>query len=490
MNSRDLHSSCIALMWILMVPGQALFGQSVFHATVVAVTRVQQQALEEAFTDHVVFQIDPDLLHRFVRSHPQRSRLTLEIGDIHRWSMHLNENEMRTPGYRAEQSGPNGTVILPRSECMTYQGYLLGTTHDIRLNIESHRFWGYVTTASGMYFIEPLRQFDPSAPPDLFVVHEKAARRLSSQAQCSADDIEIDLQHLDPGDLSDRADDDCRKLEIATESDWEFYDNGQTLQDIQGCLNMVEGIYYSQFTMRFKIVYQHEWTTSSDPYTNDASGCLGFGELNEFNAYWATNFTHVRRDINVLFSEKGYNDGKVGCAYTGAFGDDQDNNTATTGAYCVVEWLDDFLVHTSADRMVCTAHEMGHIFGANHGTGIMTSTLDPGATSFSATSVSQMTVGMDHGSASPTTPDNDGRSTLRLRYLPAFAPDPYIAIAPWLTPNLSANEWWIDKPIVYSATGTVQVTATAKTLLKPGFSYVDPGDGPLIINIGACNINQ
>ena len=485
---KSLHvCACRIILGSMLLYAVTLNGQPVFRGGIITPTRAQSVTLAAKYTEYTVFQMDPALLHRYVRSHPAHSLLTLEIGDAHHWTIDLRENEMRAPGCRAVQTGQDGSVELPYTECITYEGDLDGAPDMVRMNIEGHRFWGYVTTPDGRFFIEPLERHGPGTVHERYVLYSTSAKLEGSRYECSA--TGGGTHPLEDGEDTsfERADDDCRWLEVATESDWEFFSSGLTNGDILGNLNMVEGPYFSQFNMRFRVVYFNTWTTANDPYTSFQSGCQNTGQLDEFESYWSANFDHVRRDINVMYTGKEYTDGStVGCASIGSFGNGTDNYD---DCYGVVEWDEDD--HDDAERFVITAHEMGHNFGADHdATGIMQGTLDEDATAFSATSVAEMTPIMDYGWPNPVTPDNDGRSTLRQRYFPGIAPPTNSFVSDGLA---SANFWIIDGAIDLIGTifspGTRTFRATEKSTLLPGFRYAAETQEHLILDIGGCNLS-
>jgi len=474
----------------------------VFSGKIITPRASELNILDQVFSEQTVCTFPVAELMAFVRAHSEFMSLSLQIDQKHIWTIDLWENEMRSPDYIAEQTGESGRIRLPRSECITYAGNITGHPEQIvRLNITDDRIWGYLNTSDGMFYIEPLRALIEGTASDLFVVYrEKSLIRREGRTcgvteHVSQHEPALEMESMERSMTGD----DCRKLEIATESDWEFYDDGETLSDIIGNLNMVEGIYQSYFNMSFLIVYQHEWTTSDDPYTNDESGCNGYGEMDQFAEYWYNNFGHIRRDINVLYSEKDYEGSTIGCAMTSAFHDNEDNDGfvsggAVRGAYCVNEWIDGF--YTETDRMRLVAHEMGHIFGASHDDSncgifesgnIMCSSLIYASSVFLTQAIDEMEVDMNSASDEL----NDGRSALRIRDFPINSQQNGLVITD--IEQATGNEWIIDGQIVFGTLFeppqpfTFQATENIK--LKPGFKVMPSGDYALKLKIGACDIN-
>ncbi|HRW91229.1 MAG: hypothetical protein KDB96_14160 [Flavobacteriales bacterium] len=482
----------------LAIAANSISGQDIRLGVPTGLTVEQELALSGRFTSASLVDIDVQALHVLVSTHDRTHVVDLRIGPARELRLEIEQNEMRPFHYMAEETGPNGRVQLPRSPCITYRGRVAGKPESIvRLNIEADCVWGYVVEGGTMTFLEPLRELVPNTVSERLHVAYRASDLLPRDiGSCGAAPLAEQLpKQLDKGGPAGvaKAGNDCRKLEVATESDWEFYDDGETFSDIQGNLNMVEGIYYSQFNMRFLIVYQHQWTTSSDPYSSNETGCapsLGPGQLTEFRDHWSANFDHIRRDINVLYTEKEYTDASnIGCAYTGRFGNGTDNDA---DSYCVNEWIDDVFnpSHSAAGRMVLVAHEMGHVLGASHddancsgAASIMCSTLNTNATAFSGTSVTQIESDLDYVS----TEENDGRTSIRYRYYPTNTQNPIIAPFAGTT---TGNELVVDAAhsLLFGA-GTLTYQATDTAFLRPGFHAIAQPSKVVHIKIGGCDVN-
>jgi len=491
---------CLTLVLSL---GHTTSAQRSYQGKIIQPSGETTRLLDGIFSNSLVFQMDVRQLHEYVSQNPKSCDVTLSIGNAHTWEIDLWQNEMRPSDHVAEATGPNGRVKLPRAPCTTYAGNLLGQPKNIvRLNVEPDRIWGYIWDENGkQHFVEPLREFVPGAASNVFIHYLPEDQLRTEERSCGASDP---MEHFHPTmdttlyDGSTRMEgNDCRKLDIATEADWEFYDDGETLNDILGNLNMVEGIYFSYFQMTFRVRYQHIWTISADPYTSDESGCDGNGQMDEFATYWYNNFSHIRRDINVLYSEKDYTDGDlggtIGCAMTGEFGNNEDNDgyvndqSAIRGAYCVNEWIDG--AWTANDRTHLIAHEMGHVFGASHDNStdnIMESSfsiLSSAQSNFLTTTVSEMEAKMNWASSVA----NDGRSAIRERYFPSST----LTTFPMPTPGIvSGNVTIADASCSFetSTAGAFTFSATDTVRLLPGFhASPEPGQD-ILMKIAGCGL--
>lgn len=483
MRKKDLFFSLAAGLLPMFFFGPPVIAQDVFNGSAVEVSAEQRGALDKLFSECAVFDLEVDALHDFVRSHPEHSVFTLNLGRAHHYTIDLREYDLRAPDYLCQETGATGLVTLPRTPCMTYKGELLGESGSVvRLNIERHRIWGILRKERSTVHLEPLRNFDASAPSNYHVLYYQSDIISGVVGECGGGE-EDGPSRSRPAELDGARSvtgNDCRKLDIATESDWEFYDDGQTFADILGNLNLVEDVYWNYFGMAFQVRYQHQWTTSSDPYTNDLSGCSSYGELDEFTEYWFNGFSHIRRDISVLYSEKSYSDGNtVGCAYKGQFGNGLSNNgyynpdpPQILGAYCVNEWVDG-IFYTQAHRTCLIAHEMGHVFGANHddsNCGLFESgnIMCPSVVTnlvFLPTAIAEMEAGMNYDDTDVT---HDGRRALRERYAPASALSTFVMP---INSGFNGNVVISDRPCSFqnASAGQFVFSATDTVRLTPGF---------------------
>lgn len=451
----------------------------------------QEAILQERFVSSTLFTFDIASFDAYVKANRTYRNFSIKIGNEYQWNIGLAENELRSADYTEMAMTDNGPVLLPRSECITFAGYIQGTDNQVRLNIQSHRVWGFVDSPEGMFYIEPLNRYIDNAEEDSYLMYE-VQNLVEKEYSCgvdhssSHDNSEHIRNHMEG--IRKSAGDDCRKLEIATEADWEFNNNGNDNSDILGNLNLVEAIYESTYSMTFFVVFQNIWTTSGDPYTTtvicDNPGSLGYEE--QFQSYWITNFGNIRRDLSALYTGKDLDGGTIGCAFTGAFGNNSNNNN---GVYSVNQWFN----LSTALRTIVVAHEIGHNFGASHnstGSNIMNASIGSNTTQiFVAASQTQMNADMDFASATL----NDGRSALRIRDFPNNSNTNTTTFYADVDVNRSANVWHMDREMRINSLildNDMEFIATERILLKPGYkAVIDDAGNSLILKVGACNNN-
>ncbi len=483
----------LVLFVALVLINHTALAQIKFEAKTAGITEIERIKLAKTFDEYEVYTMDFQAFDTYVKSNKQQSIFTFEFGEEHDWEIEIEENDLRSPNYVAIRSTENGRVLVPPGPCITYAGHVVGHPElQVRLNIEPNRTWGFIEGKAETYYIEPEQNFVKSAGSNKLVVYKESSIKTENIGDCGAESHHkpIGKSIQDGGPKSSGAD--CRKLEISTESDYELVEEGVSFSDILGNLNLVEANYENYFDMTFLVVFQHEWTTSSDPYSLFVSGCGGFGQLDEFEDEWADNWQQVRQDINVLYTGKNYAGDIVGCANTGSFGDNVNNDF---GAYCVNQWFLGLAFSPAAARRTLVAHEMGHIFGAQHddsncgvfgAKNIMCASLWPSNT-FLSPAIDEIEDGLTFESNEA----NDGRSAIRQRYTGTVFPAVGFEIVSIDAEIHTANEWILDQALWVQdndgTTGTFR--ATDYSLLKPGFYFNAQSDETLKIDIGDCDVD-
>ena len=125
-------------------------------------------------------------------------------------------------------------------------------------------------------------------------------------------------------------------------------------REIEGILNLVDGVYQNELLLRLRIGFQHAWDTPNDPYT----ATNVFDLLDEFEAYWNSNYA-AEHDYDLAHLWTGTDhDVPRGVAYQSvvcavrskSYGLSKHNHVGR---------------HIQA-KYITAAHEIGHNLGATH----------------------------------------------------------------------------------------------------------------------------
>jgi hypothetical protein len=143
--------------------------------------------------------------------------------------------------------------------------------------------------------------------------------------------------------------------DVATEADYEYVTalggSSSANSAILGILNQVDGIYQSQLSLSLRVVYQHSWSTSSEPYSSSTPSSL----LDQFRSHWEANFGSVNYDLAHMWTGRDLEGSVVGIAYLGVV------CNSRSYSYGISQNL-----NSAPAKYILTAHEIGHNFGATH----------------------------------------------------------------------------------------------------------------------------
>jgi Metallo-peptidase family M12 len=143
--------------------------------------------------------------------------------------------------------------------------------------------------------------------------------------------------------------------QIAIDADFEFFllngaDVDATLDAIEQVVGHVGGIFRAGPGVAFDVTGVVIRDDADDPYSGDDAGVL----LAQLEDEWLTNHPDIEWDTVQLFTGRNLN-GAV-------FGLSGQSSICTTGAFSLVAGA----VLALADRIHLSAHELGHVFGADH----------------------------------------------------------------------------------------------------------------------------
>jgi hypothetical protein len=293
--------------------------------------------------------------------------------------------DVRTDDYRAVAVGPGGvTTELPRTPSNSWRGHVRGQEGTfVRLYLDGQKVQGIIITPGETFFIEPARDLSPAAGADDFVFYSAAEVR-PTEGECVEATLggKVAAQAARPavasvgGKTTPTADEAFApkpQTDIATDADFEFFQaNGgnetNTNNDIVSVMTQVDGIYDANLGIKIRVSFQRVWKIASDPYTKTGADAA----LRELTQRYQGSFDPndpnpalrqpPARDLVHLFTGKTLLDdegeeGIVGIAWTAALCD------SPAFSYGISQSK---FSNNLTQRVVLTAHELGHNFGASH----------------------------------------------------------------------------------------------------------------------------
>ncbi len=355
MNCAKSTSLCFSMM-ILVGIGICLSPHRVLTRT----TEVSN-ALQPVLSSYEVIRFEPDEIERQLRTTGEL-RFRFDQADFY---FRIEPHDMRTPDYRAVETGPEGEIrTLPRETVKTFKGTLSGR-EDMRgrFNLTDNGIEGVVFAPDDWYFLEPLRNYLPSAPAGELVVYRQSDLKpgqafrcgvsLAERLQQGANRVAAQVETVTPTNYV---------FEVATEADYEYVQalggSEAAIREILGIMNQVEGIYQSELLLQLRIGFQHAWATQDESYPYTATTASGL--LDQFADYWNTHYAATKDyDIAHLWTDKEREDSSiVGLAHI-AVACYQRNSSYVLSALP----RDTFAL---LRKFSTPAHEIGHNFGAVH----------------------------------------------------------------------------------------------------------------------------
>ena len=334
-------------------------GISVSPHQVLTRTAEVSRVLSPVLSSYEVIRMAPGEIERQVRTTGEL-RFRFDETDFY---FNLEPHDMRAPGYRAEETRPGGVRrTLPPQPVHTFKGVLAGR-EDIRgrFNLTDNGVEGIVYAPEGWYYVEPLRNYLPSAPAGELVVYRHADIKPGEPLKCGvslprrlqrgADRVTAQVEAASSTNPTKY------EFDIATEADYEYVQalggSEEANREIEGILNHVEGVYQSELLLQFRISFQHVWDMEDDPYAATNTQDL----LDEFAEYWNTHFADtVDYDIAHLWTARERDDGAIA-------------GRAALGVVCRFRSHSYSVSTRQTDipqKYVTPAHEIGHNFGATH----------------------------------------------------------------------------------------------------------------------------
>ena len=324
------------------------------------------------FNSFEVFDFDSDSkdLNQHLKSPDFDNQISLKFGDTHNWDILLYENDMRGKDYSLRVATENGIVEYPKTEVMTFYGYLDNNLDsDVRLTVANNFVYGFIRNGNETHYIEPAQRFQKKSKLANLVIY-KSTDVKPGTGTCAVADTKQKIDKLQQNKSPQKNPTnnflgDCYTVELAVAADYSYYldrgsDVGTATAYIIGVMNNVANNYElngaTNFDdgVEFEIVEQFisvcaecdPWSASTDPNLlldsfRDWGNAGGFNSTFDLGQHW-TNRDFDGTTVGLAFSNSG-----VVCG---------------NSRYHV---LQDFSNDANSLR-VLTAHEIGHNFDAGH----------------------------------------------------------------------------------------------------------------------------
>lgn len=341
---------------------QACFSQ-IFKGKSEVVSPMEEITISKSISKYNIVSLDAASIRKsFNQQKTENLQLNLELNGTN-YNLKLQENELRTAECKQVLLSKGGSATeVTTSECHTYKGTVDGNNeYDVRLLISDKLFLGYINTATGRLYFEPIQRFLPNADKDDSRAIVFMGENLKSGIPEICNPVILPQTKIAPKPSGGRASavpTSCRILELATDGDEEWFNTygAQSWDQIQNIINQVESLYQTNFNMRIAITYMNMWT-GGDPY-NQSGITNGNAALDEFRNYWNSNsyLSTVKRDLVHMFTARNFSTPTAqlrGVHYFSVVCSNAANSygISINGPYNVPN---------------TTAHEIGHGFGGIH----------------------------------------------------------------------------------------------------------------------------
>ncbi len=332
------------------------------HQFLTRTTEVSR-ALQPVLSRYEVIRFQPDEIERQLRTTGEL-RFRFNHTDFY---FRIEPHDMRTPDYRAVETGPEGaTRTLPPESVHTFKGTLSGQ-EDMRgrFNLTDNGIEGVVFAPEDWYFLEPLRNYLPSAPAGEMVVYRQSDVKPGQAFRCGVslserlqEGVNRVATQVEGGPLTNYV------FQVATEADYDYVQalggSEAANREILGIMNQVEGIYQTELLLQLQIGFQNAWATQDESYPYTATTASGL--LDQFADYWNSHHAATEEyDIAHLWTDKqrDFEDSPiVGLAHI-SVACNQRNSSYGLSALS----RDTFAL---LRKFSTPAHEIGHNFGAVH----------------------------------------------------------------------------------------------------------------------------
>ena len=319
-----------------------------------------ERALNPVLSSYEVLRFEPGEIERQIRTDGE---LRFRFDETY-FHFNLKPHDMRAPNYRAVETGPGGVRrMLPPQPVRTFKGTLAGREDTrVRFNLTGRGVEGVVFASEGWIYLEPLRNYLPSAQAGELVVYRHANVKPGEDFQCGVslpERLQRGVARVEARTQTETSDGPTNYVvDVATEADYEYVQefggSAEANSKIEGILNVVEGVYQSELLLQIRIDFQHAWATKDESYPYTATNANDL--LNQFADYWNTHYA-TQEDYDLAHLWSGYSlDFFSGLAHLGTVCKSRSRSYG----------LSRYVYGNPKLDYSTPAHEIGHNFGAVH----------------------------------------------------------------------------------------------------------------------------
>ncbi len=328
--------------------------QSIVKGEKIYIAQDEAKIVSENFSSYEVIRVDIAKFKQDIRKKTKEFTFDLGTDFLRNIKTSMEENEIRTADFQSYISNGKEKIKQKVSkECHTYKGIVDGDKDQWhRVYLDDVMLMGMFSTKDyGEVLIEPLYNTTRlAASKDKYIIYQKEAI-ISKNGGCGGNLLEKVAQMPKSNQRLQNPGNDCRSVRVAIEVDaeWNVYYGGYG--PAFAAINYADGVYHSNFNVRFQVLFQNLWW-GSDPYSATNADAV----LDEFKDYWNPNMGWVSRDLTHLFTGRSID----------LIGDFSVWGNAKIGIMCNQSLSYGYTSLSSPHVPSVTTHELGHNLGANH----------------------------------------------------------------------------------------------------------------------------
>lgn len=325
--------------------------------------------LKDYFTEYEIVTLDEASV---ITKHQERFnfRFDLKFENHPEWIFDLQDDKNDAEDFQLYEIGADGIPTPFELNTYAYAGYAtIGETRASFLFFESS-FNGNIKEEHAEYMIEPLRDYVPYADKNQYVVYDVSNINDHEKGACDHTDETLN-KRINMPPIANKAN--CHKVEFSYLGDYQLY-RDKFSSNINDAFNWMYSRYYfagrrykdAGYNLDFIRKGAYLFTSNATVASTTSNRTKFVNEWKDFGNQKTSWYN--RGDVNILFTGQDVINGKGEYGWSGtSLRNKLCNLSDGSNAYGFME------KHESNWRTSNgTAHEVGHIMGANHvSTGFM-----------------------------------------------------------------------------------------------------------------------